>query len=92
VQLQHTADGDLPTLVLNTTTGCLCPTRPCRTVGLDSSSGADLELVDGYLQQLLPALAGASADASRGKLLRHSTCLAQQQRLIMFTDKRLYGV
>ncbi|KAF6254497.1 hypothetical protein COO60DRAFT_1642284 [Scenedesmus sp. NREL 46B-D3] len=37
------------------------------TFGLDSSSGADLELVDGYLQQLLPALAGARADTGSGE-------------------------
>ncbi|WIA16687.1 hypothetical protein OEZ85_013345 [Tetradesmus obliquus] len=35
-------------------------------VGSDRGSGADLELVGGYLEQLLPALAGASPDNVNG--------------------------
>jgi hypothetical protein len=34
--------------------------RPGGTSGLEPSSGADLNLIDAYLQQLLPALAKAA--------------------------------
>lgn len=55
---------------MNSTSCCYCCAWLCRIVGSDSGSGADLELVGGYLEQLLPALAGASPDNVNGKLLR----------------------
>lgn len=41
--------------------GFVC--RPGGTSGLETSSGADLNLIDAYLQQLLPALAKATHGA-----------------------------
>lgn len=54
-----------------------------RPVGPDSSSGASLELIDSYLQQLLPALGGAGGDSTSGR--RHDA-VCQDLKTVMLSQ------